>query len=242
MELPNGLDADELLSILILRVLDCSEDETAGTLHCGKIKVVASENWVKLANHNAILTVCDQQAIKRVIARELASCEEIDRQTLIKAAQLTTDDILRYYRPDLANMELPPSPGFDKHLRELAEVAKTLHDVQKCLLSYKDDEIYKVRETYPNSGMWNFYPMPKKQPKLPTFVGSDAEVEYLLCHLLQEFPKLDLKDWEKLVTNKLPKDVVERLRYLGNTARFNYCPTCQICKDLMAERPANTVS
>jgi hypothetical protein len=125
MELPFDLDLDELLCILILRVLNYSEDNTASTLHIGKVKVVSGERWFRCANYNTVLMVCDQQAIKRVTARELASRKEIDPQTLVKAAQLTTDDILRRYHTDyLPKMELITT-GFDKPSHHLAEVAKT---------------------------------------------------------------------------------------------------------------------
>jgi hypothetical protein len=239
MELPYDLDLDELLSILILRVLGYSEDKTASTLHCGKAKVVAGERWFREANYNTVLVVCDQQAIKRVTARELASCEEIDGQTLVKAAQLTTNDMLRHYHADyLPNVELP-TPGFDKHYRDLAEVAKTLHDVQQFILSYQEGETFTVIESPSILGFFFFQPPPKKQPLLPSFTGSSVSVdcpavEYFFEHLRQEFAELNSKEWRELVKSKLPKHVIERFGYLGNTAKFKYCPTCQVCKDLMA--------
>jgi hypothetical protein len=186
-----------------------------------------------------VLIVCDQQAIKRVTARELASREETDKQTLVKAAQLTTDDILRYYHADyLPNTELP-TPGFDKHCRDLAEVAKTLHDVQQFILSYEEGETFTVIESPSILGFFSFYPRPKKQPLLSSFAGNSVSVDYpqvvyLFEHLLQEFPNSGMKEWKWLVTQKMPQEVVGRLRYLGNTARFTHCSTCQVCKDISA--------
>ena len=47
MALPFDLDPDELLSILMLRTLGYSQDDTAKVLHCGKAKVVEGEKWVR---------------------------------------------------------------------------------------------------------------------------------------------------------------------------------------------------
>ena len=126
-----------------------------------------------------------------------------------------------------------------KHFDGLAEVAKTLHDVQQYILSYGRDESFTVIESAGIAGFFSFQPPPKKQPVLSAFAGSGVavdypEAEYFLQHLLQEFPDLGLKEWQGLVKSRLPKDVIDRLRYLGNTAEFTYCSNCQVCKDLMA--------
>lgn len=133
------------------------------------------------------------------------------------------------------------SSGFVKHFDALAEVAKTIFDVQQLIHSYGKDESFTVIESQGITGFFSFYPLPKKHAILPSFAGPSVsvdypEAEYLLEHLRQDFLGLglDLGNWRKLVMSGLPHDVVERLRYLANTAKFKYCPTCQVCKDLMA--------
>lgn len=134
-----------------------------------------------------------------------------------------------------------PNPRLLKHFDDLAEVAKTLYDVQQYIFSYGKGENFTVIESPLILGFFSFQPPPRKQPLLPSFADSSVsidcpEVEYFFEHLLQEFPKLSLKSWKELITTtkSLPQDVINRIRTLGNTARFTSCPTCQVCKDLMA--------
>ena len=226
------------LAIGMLRTVGISSKETARLVRCADQTVADVENWIRKEEYSSIAGLFKDQDIKQMVARELVYLE-IEEANIARLAQLTGGDILREYRrAEYLQRERTPDSRALKHFDDLAEVTKTLEDIQKCLLSYEDNEVYTVGETHPDSGMWYFSPMPKKRPTLPTFAGSCApidypEIEYLLRHLLQEFSGLDLKDWKELVTNKLPKDVVERLSYLGNTAKFKYCPTCQVCKDLM---------
>lgn len=51
---------------------------------------------------------------------------------------------------------------------------------------------------------------------------------YFSEHFHQEFPDLNLISW----TDSFPARVIDRLRYLRNTARFKYCPTRQVCIDI----------
>jgi hypothetical protein len=133
------------------------------------------------------------------------------------------------------------NPRLLKHFDDLAEVAKTLYEVQQYIFSYDEGETFKVIESPFMLGFFSFQPPPKKQPLLPSFVDCSVsidcpEVEYFFEHLRQEFAKLSLKGWKELITapKSLPQDVIDRIRSLGNTARFTFCPNCQVCKDLMA--------
>jgi len=133
------------------------------------------------------------------------------------------------------------NPRLLKHFDDLAEVAKTLYDVQQFIGSYEAHETFSVIEHGGMAGFFTFQPPPRKQPLLPSFADSSVsidfpEVEYFFEHLLQEFPNLSLKSWKELVTTikPLPQDIINRIRTLGNTARFTPCPKCEVCKDLMA--------
>jgi len=80
-------------------------------------------------------------------------------------------------------------------------------------------------------GFYQFQSPPRKRLTLPAFVGNAVaidypKVEYLFHHLGHAFPALNLKGWRGLVECKLSQKVIERLRYLGNTAKLKHCPDC----------------
>ena len=125
-----------------------------------------------------------------------------------------------------------------RHYENLAEAAKVIYEIQQCLRSYREDEVFNVVENPPGSGLWCLSPLPEKMPLLTTFAGAVApvdrpEAECLFYHLSQEFSSLTSRKWTDLIENEISMAVVDRLRYLGNTARFTYCPHCQVCKDLV---------
>jgi hypothetical protein len=139
---------------------------------------------------------------------------------------------------DITKVKFPP-PRFDKHCGDLAEVAKELYDIQQYIRAYENSETFSVSQHGDDAGFLDFNPPPKREPILDSFAGNTVAVNYSLIpdflqHLSQDFPRLDLNDWKKVREQKLPEDVFERLKYLKNSARFNYCPACEVCKDLMA--------
>jgi integrase/recombinase XerD len=138
-------------------------------------------------------------------------------------------------------MELPIL-GFDRHYHELAKIAKTLYDVHQFTCSYEDGERFIVFEHPGMTGFFTFQPLPRNQPILSSFTPTGSvsveypDVEYFFEHLTRDFPELGLNGWKELITatRQLPQDVLERIRKIGNTARFTPCPDCQVCKDLIA--------
>ena len=106
-----------------------------------------------------------------------------------------------------------------KHFDELAEAARALHHIQQLLLIDSRSSIY--RELVPTS---------VAKFMMQTVIGATfSPPVYFLEHFRLEFPDLDITSWMA----PLPVGVVDRLRYLGNTAGFKYCPTCQACNDMM---------
>ena len=126
-----------------------------------------------------------------------------------------------------------------QHNDALANVAKTVYDVRQFIAGYREDQRFIVTE-HPNPpGFFTFQPLPHDQPESESFVSGSVALDYpavtyFFQHLLELFPDLDLKDWRELVTSRtpLPKRITDRIRSLGNTARFTYCSSCQFCKDL----------
>jgi len=106
------------------------------------------------------------------------------------------------------------------HFDELAEAAKALYYIQQLLLTNPPSSIYS--QLLPSS-------VSKFTFQTAVGVGFIPPLHFL-GHFCQEFPNQDLKCW----TDLLPQEVIDRLGYLGNTAKFRYCQTCQACIDLMA--------
>jgi len=98
MEKPT--DYEKRLSILVLRCLGCSQDVTRSILHCRSESVVEVEQWFTTCPLDTAVSFCDDQAIKRLVGREFPVLEEISSELLVKAGQITADDILRHYRQD----------------------------------------------------------------------------------------------------------------------------------------------
>ena len=226
------------LAIGMLRTVGIPSKETARLVRCADQILADVENWIKKEDYSSIAGLFKDQDIRQMVARELVYLA-ISKKNIAKLAQLTGNDILREYRrAEYLQRERTPDTRALKHFDELAEVARTLYDVQQFILSYRECETFSVIESGSIGGFFTFQPPPRKQPILSAFAGSSVsvdypEAEYFLQHLLQELPGLDLKDWRGLVKSSLPEDVVNRLRYLSNTAKFIFCPKCQVCKDLM---------
>jgi hypothetical protein len=102
MEKPT--DYHKCLSILLLRFLGCSQDATGSILGCRNQTVVEAEKWFRTCLPDEATCFCDDQVIKRLVGREFPTFEEISPELLVKAGQVTADDILRHYRPDLAHI------------------------------------------------------------------------------------------------------------------------------------------
>jgi len=225
----------------MLRTVGISSKETARLVRCADHTVTDVENWIREEDYSSIAGLFKDQEMKQMVARELVYLE-IDKENIAKLTQLTGNDILREYRRvDYLQMERTPDTRALKHFDALAEVAKTLYEVQQFIGSYEAHETFSVIEHGGMAGFFTFQPPPRKQPLLPSFADSSVsidfpEVEYFFEHLLQEFPNLSLKSWKELVTTikPLPQDIINRIRTLGNTARFTPCPKCEVCKDLMA--------
>jgi len=127
-----------------------------------------------------------------------------------------------------------------RHVNVIAEIAKCVYDVQKFICNYQKGENFNVFESKDLPGMFTYDPLPRKGQVPGSFVSGTVffdlpAAEYFFQHLRTEFPALDLKEWQELVTSHtpLPKDVVDKIGSLGNNARFFYCPSCKVCNDLV---------
>jgi len=110
------------------------------------------------------------------------------------------------------------NPHLMKHFDELAEAMRALYYLQQLLSNNPTCLIFRQL-------------LPSNVAKFVTETVTGARFSppiYFPEHFHQEFPELHIASW----TDSFPGKVIDRLRYLGNAARFRYCPTCQGCKDV----------
>lgn len=118
-------DLERCLAILILRTLRMSQDKVVQIMRCHKLTVGDSEKWLQQLSYDAAADFCNETAVKELVGRYLVMREEITREELISAGQVTTDAILRRHRTDYvrrqAKSSRKPSP-VDKEERQLQQV------------------------------------------------------------------------------------------------------------------------
>jgi hypothetical protein len=110
-------------------------------------------------------------------------------------------------------------PRIIKHFDELCEVSRALHYIQQLLL-HEPPSLVSIELLPAFVAKY----MLRTVTNQPIFVPP----AYFSEHFRQEFPDLNISSW----TDLFPEKAIDRLRYLGNTASFKYCPTCQVCMDI----------
>jgi len=91
--------------------------------------------------------LCDDQAIKRIVGRELVYLKEVDAEVLVKAAQVTGDDILRHFRDDYLQWATDRQPD------RARLIIRFDPDQLTDLGSYRDGE--GRRALYCTADIWN---------------------------------------------------------------------------------------
>lgn len=147
MDRPASVEQIQLVAVL--RILGGSQDEVASELRIGKMKVEAIEYWIKAESLRHVEAIFDDQPLKRVVGRELPSYEEVEPSVLVRAGQVTGDDILRHYRDDYLGQQQAPAeqPPYAEtpHRQKMRELAKAL--AERISLSYHLDSevLYDMR-------------------------------------------------------------------------------------------------
>lgn len=73
---------------------------------CRNQTVGEAEEWVRARPLDEVVSFFDDQTIKRLVGREFPAFEQISPELLVKASQVTADDILRRYRQDYLHIGL----------------------------------------------------------------------------------------------------------------------------------------
>jgi hypothetical protein len=129
------MEKDERLKVLILRTLGLSQDDVAGMLHCAKQSAGEVERWFRDDMRGEAIDLLDDQRIKRLVGRDFPSLE-LEPTNLIRAAQITADDILLHYGRastiDTASERLAVAPAYatrlEEHWERLRQVAANLRE------------------------------------------------------------------------------------------------------------------
>jgi len=167
-------EVETIQLVAILRVLDCSQDQAASILHISKTTVWETEKWLKSAPLETVKGVFDDQALKRVVGRELPLLEEVEPRLLVRAGQVTADDILRHYRTDYPPKAVqlegqPPSkPGSssaqEEAMASLIEKRTNEHqdDLRQLVLDWREvlnvpDLTRALQELRIENTQWPFY-------------------------------------------------------------------------------------
>ncbi len=139
-------DTEQIQLVAVLRVLGCSQDTVASALHVGKAKVGAIEDWITKELLEHVQAIFDDQALKRVVGRELPPLEEVEHHLLVKSGQVTGDDILRHYRDDYVGQHqaLAEQSSYVEtpHKQKMRELARALAE-RICLPSLWDKDLWK---------------------------------------------------------------------------------------------------
>jgi hypothetical protein len=241
------LDLHECLAILILRVLPFTQEDVGNLLRHSKLTVKIVEDWFGEVTLREAQIICNDQSLKEKAEKIIVKLEDLDKQTAMRVAKISPEDILQHYRAteylESKAEKLLDNPRLLKHFDQLAQTAEVLaHNVQR-LLRYTDKEVVVHGNII--EGLFFFM----KTPYLETgSIEPLEEYEYekqhpvdsyladcLFAHYENECGKLTFKSWKEVgeagkenATQELFKDLVR----LSHSERIRFCPTCPSCKDI----------
>lgn len=238
-------DLHECLAILTLRTLGSSQEETASIVHRHKSLVSMVEDWFsKELTYPEAVKVSEDMAIKSTVHILLVPSEQIKPETLVKAAQLTADDILRHYRKDYVKERVKKVRGrpMELHLAQLANIAEILaHQVNRLVRYKDDDDIEAMGDVLGHLSFW------RKSNRAKVTEGTDPIeqfryenqhpvdphlAQWLYIHYEHRFGKPLFKEWNQLSTGNVSSEMVDNLKLLAHGG-LKPCPNCPICEEIM---------
>jgi len=93
-------DMEQKLPILALRTLGQGREGVRTALACGSGKISQAEKWIRELTLKEAVNVFQNDAVARVITRELQRNQGLPEEILAQLKQLKGEDILRNYRSD----------------------------------------------------------------------------------------------------------------------------------------------
>ena len=224
-------DLNRCLVILLLRTSQLSQDAVTQILACHKSLVGSVEKWFsEQLPYLEAVELCRDEAVKRASTAELGTNMQIGPHELIKAAQITSDNILRHYRKDYLQKQIEleekgrlegqkiwrPDTAHELKMRELSEELLNeirLPSVIDCLIPELKDGSLWLGKSASLIGHANFQVSVSKKGKeievRLSIEGEDETIhlyEGLLSHLeTGGFLEVlhDIEDWKSRVAVNL---------------------------------------
>lgn len=232
-------DNEEIQLVAVLRFLGCSWDNVANALHIAKRRVGDIEDWIKAERLESVEAIFDDQALKRVIGRELPSLEEVEPQLLVRAGQVMADDILRHYRTDYSaevrQSGGPPDKKIERHFAQLEYARTAIVDNYEQWSENPVANLNKGRlEGMPLDPIGELIYGGSMYEITSVGMGGFRELvevdkrmaKNLLKHLKAESPEFaGLKDFADLTDDKRSRKIINMLR--SHRSRYEgHCPDC----------------
>ncbi|MFC1926225.1 hypothetical protein ACFLWV_00540 [Chloroflexota bacterium] len=223
MERP--IDLDKRLQILILRTSGLTQDEVLSILHCGKLTVVDSERWFKGLPYTEAERLCNDTDIKRVVRKEsITKSDELTTDLLVKAAQVTVDDILRRFREDYLletsehnSAALAIERMKQNHWVDLADVARKLASNLRFAKMYVIEQDEKIGEIVIGKNLED------RIQEYDPFLG-----QCLFSHMQNEISQLkDLTAWSQLKVKDITDELLDKLKIAS--LRKIFSGQCSVC-------------
>lgn len=217
MDLPS--DIEKVVLIGVMRTLHLSLDNVASTLRVSKSTIMDVESWIAQASLSEVEAVFADSAIKSLTARELPGLEEVDNKVMVRAGQVSKNDVLRHYRQDWVlrggkAASHIDSPRIERHRKQLLEVViPELKGID--VLPARDFSLatwyLRTGETTWPIARGRIEREPGGRLTVRLYVEGKLEWEYLRQHLKDDPVWRALDAWKRAVT----RDVSMRLSLLG---------------------------
>jgi len=234
-------EIEKIVLIAVLRVLNLSQDAVASDIHIAKRTIVETEEWIRKTPLKDLEAIFNDNAIKNTVGRELPPLEELAPDVLIRAGQVTGDEILRHYREDYREAKHLPSSQAREYRSDVGkhenELSMTCLKLAEVLSWYHKNQRFTI-EPFISSD----FPYTAHQLEIEPL--NERELSNLVAHLKDEIPELITigkypracnqwfalgdKKWEKERPSVLiTKDLILKLRLKGNQGNFSgRCSDC----------------
>ena len=149
------IDMEQKLLILALRTLGQGREGVRTALACGSGTISQAEKWIKELTLEEAVNVCQNDAVARVITRELQRNQGLPEEIRAQLKQLTGEDILRKYRPDSLSPRLSSAERLEftallgrwRQQLEFPSIGSFLNEARLCNLDDRlESEIVETLE------------------------------------------------------------------------------------------------
>ena len=187
---------EEIQSVALLRTIKKSVEEVAEILHLGKKKILDIENYVKGLDWEDVEVLFSTDRLKQVCTKKLPDLENLNKNDLVLAAYVTTDEILQYFREDdYLKKNRPPNSkansgtvidsitrnSWKEHQDNIGNLARRLRDELRAPVRTPNERNLRNKK-YLVSGQEGVYQIGEESKLIWQFVD---KIKILLCYPLE---------------------------------------------------------